>query len=497
MPSQIRDASPSTSSAPKYERNGQHAIDWDALGEIVLQDCEDGSRQGHITYDAGYDYLSPGSPRTLVDDSSSVFHIGGALDLPLPADTLPFSGLPEWRASAEVVSSFAGDHEVAFTRLENAGCSESVFSESSNELGDVLQDHWGMYTDDEGPLMPFPMDHLDATADSELFPAMSRYPRTPSPPPVIPEDISGSSMTSTPPSSPNLTFNDQKNWSPPCAKEESPAPRSEDVLAETQSAAGLLMLPAAFVSTERTGKRKRDEQENEAVVRPTVPVRRREAKGKLKATLTKPLSADAGGSREGAADSGGAVVEPEASTSMTAAGLTLRRSKRRKVEATSPHSRPSTSTPVASTSNVPEMTSASSPSPSPAPSPAPSASTLDSDPTLVHAPASPTPPVEHIGLVCGLLNEDGTRCYHPLTMVMSQDKDHVNSHKRASPEDRGFRCTYPGCDKSEVQYSTKCNRNKHIFEHHWNYRFPCDVPGCTKDFGREDEIPRHKRTAHR
>ncbi|KAI0658930.1 hypothetical protein C8Q70DRAFT_898356, partial [Cubamyces menziesii] len=54
-----------------------------------------------------------------------------------------------------------------------------------------------------------------------------------------------------------------------------------------------------------------------------------------------------------------------------------------------------------------------------------------------------------------------------------------------------FRCTYPGCDKSEVQYSTKCNRNKHIFEHHWNYRFPCDVPGCTKDFGREDEIPRH------
>ncbi|KAH9896609.1 hypothetical protein C8Q73DRAFT_601356, partial [Cubamyces lactineus] len=54
--------------------------------------------------------------------------------------------------------------------------------------------------------------------------------------------------------------------------------------------------------------------------------------------------------------------------------------------------------------------------------------------------------------------------------------------------DAGFRCTVPGCDK---QYATKCSRNKHIFDHHWGYRFPCDVQGCTKVYGREDELARH------
>ncbi|KAI0330122.1 hypothetical protein GY45DRAFT_1219711, partial [Cubamyces sp. BRFM 1775] len=61
---------------------------------------------------------------------------------------------------------------------------------------------------------------------------------------------------------------------------------------------------------------------------------------------------------------------------------------------------------------------------------------------------------------------------------------------RARPEDPGFRCTFPGCPETR-QYAQKCNRNRHIKNHHWQFRYPCDHPGCTKHYGREDEVIRH------
>ncbi|KAJ8481347.1 hypothetical protein ONZ51_g6067 [Trametes cubensis] len=256
-----------------------------------------------------------------------------------------------------------------------------------------------------------------------------------------------------------------------CIEEEVPGPVEGGMFLETQPVAGPSKLPAARVQPERAAKRKREEQENDVIAEHSDKALR---KAKANATSNGPELADYLQSSGGTTEDAKAVVETQASTLPTAVA-TVRRSKRHKIEALAHPPTPFNllqPDSVSSTSNVPEPSRPLTPTPTPATSAQPS------------------------GPVCNLLNEDGTRCYHPLTMVMSQDKDHANSHTRASPEDRGFRCTYPGCDKSEVQYSTKCNRNKHIFEHHWKYRFPCDVPGCTKDFGREDEIPRHKRTAH-
>ncbi|KAH9896611.1 hypothetical protein C8Q73DRAFT_416948 [Cubamyces lactineus] len=104
-------------------------------------------------------------------------------------------------------------------------------------------------------------------------------------------------------------------------------------------------------------------------------------------------------------------------------------------------------------------------------------------------------PAQASGPVCNLLNTDGTRCHHRLSPSKSVNQKHANTHKRAGANDPGFRCTFLGCN-STVQYATKCSRNKHIFDHHWGYRFPCDVQGCTKVYGREDELARHKRSKH-
>ncbi|KAJ8475365.1 hypothetical protein ONZ51_g6601 [Trametes cubensis] len=112
---------------------------------------------------------------------------------------------------------------------------------------------------------------------------------------------------------------------------------------------------------------------------------------------------------------------------------------------------------------------------------------------------SPQPPVETAaqpevaGPICNLLTEIHDRCQYLLTYVRSVDQGHLKAHGKASLEDTGYRCTYPQC--SHV-YKKKGDRNKHILDKHWNYRFACDVAGCIHEYGRADELTRHKKSAH-
>ena len=263
----------------------------------------------------------------------------------------------------------------------------------------------------------------------------------------------------------------------PDADQQTPSSSEDSVLLATQPAASSSAQPAARQQPERAAKRRRVEQENEAVVEPTEPTVQ-VSKGKSNATPTELLATNivASSDSEGhATDDAKTSNRPQVNTLATIISPTLRRSKRLRVGAASASSqrpRPSAATfsdPTSSASDVPETAGPSS------------------------AAAEPVLP---LGRICKLLKKDGTRCYHRLTSSKSVNQKHANTHPRVSKNEPGFRCTFLGC-RSTVQYGTKHSRNKHILEHHWGHRFPCDVPGCDKVFGREDEVPRHKRTAHR
>ncbi|KAI0330119.1 hypothetical protein GY45DRAFT_789932 [Cubamyces sp. BRFM 1775] len=326
------------------------------------------------------------------------------------------------------------------------------------------------------PFVPTEPSLWSGTADSTT-PAASSHAAFTASPPLPPQSVAtGDVLDPAILPSPTLALEESLPPLPDAKQETSPSHASGGhvLLEPTQPVAGPSTLPATRLQPQRAAKRRRheDEQENEAVVWLPGPTDNA-TKGKAKATATESLLIDAVESSEGHAADNTKVVP--GSQAVTAAVATLRRSKRRRVEAVSQLHTTSVSAPsdpVASTSNVSGMTRSPSATPTPTP--------------------LPTPP-QPTGPACMLLNKDGTRCHHALTMDNARDKDHANSHSRANVGDPGFRCTFPGCNK---QYATKHSRNKHIMGHHWGLEFPCDVPGCTKVYGRADEVSRHKRLAH-
>ncbi|CDO73913.1 hypothetical protein BN946_scf185016.g70 [Trametes cinnabarina] len=103
----------------------------------------------------------------------------------------------------------------------------------------------------------------------------------------------------------------------------------------------------------------------------------------------------------------------------------------------------------------------------------------------------PAVPEPHAARTC---NMDGG-CAYELTFDEKAAWAHLNAHE--SLVKKRFMCTYPGCPNNEGKgYANKCNRNKHVMNNHWGFRFPCPVDGCNKWYGREDEVTRHRHAVH-
>ncbi|KAI9069614.1 hypothetical protein FKP32DRAFT_1671221 [Trametes sanguinea] len=110
-------------------------------------------------------------------------------------------------------------------------------------------------------------------------------------------------------------------------------------------------------------------------------------------------------------------------------------------------------------------------------------------PSSYDVPAAPVAPEPRR---CGMNNG----CDYILTGDRLLDQAHLNRHGKATVGAQGFRCTYLGCT-STIEYTAKCSRNKHVKKEHWRETFACDVPGCDKRYGREDQVANHKRRVHK